>query len=88
MTLLRKNWHTCDPRSAVVKALELGGGVYYVARGEDVDAGGNILAIITTTIILLFVHFEICKIPRCLIFWWAGRGEAKLRGDRSALLGQ
>lgn len=60
-----------------MKALELGGGVYYVARGEDVDAGSNILAIITTTIILLFVHFETCKIPRCLISG-GQRGEAGL----------
>lgn len=40
----------CDPRSAVVEALEVGGRVDHVARGKDVDLGGNALAVVTTTI--------------------------------------
>lgn len=40
---------TCDPRSAVVDALELGGRVDNVAGGKNVDPRGDVLAIVITT---------------------------------------
>lgn len=46
----KKPRHTCDPRSAVVEALEVGGRVDNVAGGKDIDAGSQVLAIITTVI--------------------------------------
>lgn len=56
---------TCDPRSAVVEALKLGRAGYYVARGEDVDAGSNVLAIITTKILLIIHGRHFSSLPRC-----------------------
>jgi len=40
----------CDPRSAVVEALEVGPRADNVAGGKDVDTGSQLLAIITTVI--------------------------------------
>lgn len=55
----------CDPRSAVVEALEVGGRVNDVARGKDVDTSGQLLAIITTVIYTLVTHWRhCCRIPR------------------------
>ena len=39
---------TCNPGSAVVDALEAGGGVNQVARGKDIDLLDSVLAVITT----------------------------------------
>lgn len=50
----------CNPGSAVVEALEVGGRVDEVARGKDVDLLGSGLAVITTVIqilIILWRHF-------------------------------
>lgn len=55
----------CDPRSAVVEALEVGGRVNNVAGGKDVDTGSQLLAIITTVIYTLVTHWRHCYwIPR------------------------
>lgn len=55
----------CDPRSAVVEALEVGGRVNNVAGGKDVDTGSQLLAIITTVIYTLVTHWRhCCWIPR------------------------
>jgi hypothetical protein len=44
----------CEPRSAVVEALQRGRGrVDNVAAGEDIGLAGKVLAIITTTMIRL-----------------------------------
>lgn len=40
----------CSPGSAVVDALELGGGIDNVAGGKDVHPGSSVLAVITTTL--------------------------------------
>lgn len=50
----------CDPRSAVVKALEVSRRVDNVARGKDVDMLDNGLAVITTTIDGLIPHWRHC----------------------------
>lgn len=51
----------CNPGSAVVDALELGGGgVDNVARGKDIDLLVNALAVITTVIIGLGFHWRHC----------------------------
>lgn len=56
---------TCDPRSAVVESLEVGGRVNNVAGGKDVDTGSQLLAIITTVIYTLVTHWRHCYwIPR------------------------
>lgn len=41
---------TCRPGSAVVDALELGGGIDDVAGGKDVHSGSSVLAVITTAL--------------------------------------
>lgn len=52
---------TCNPGSAVVEALQLGRGTDNVARGKDVDLGSHALAIITTTVINLIIHWRHCN---------------------------
>lgn len=45
--------HTCNPGSAVVHTLEVGGRVDDIAGGKDIDPGENVLAISTTVIALI-----------------------------------
>lgn len=55
----------CDPRSAVVEALEVRGRVNDVAGGKDIDTGSQVLAIITTVIYTLVTHWRHCDgVPR------------------------
>lgn len=51
---------TCGPRSAVVEALEAGSRIDDVARGKDVDTGGDFLTVVTTTIRILVIHGRHC----------------------------
>ena len=43
---------TCDAGSAVVEALQGAGGVDEVATGEHIGLAGNVLAVVTTTVII------------------------------------
>lgn len=52
--------HTCEPRSAVVEALEVGNRVDDVAGGKDIDILGNDLAVVTTTIEIFVFHWRHC----------------------------
>jgi len=52
-----------NPGSAVVKALEGSLRVDDVATGEDVDLGGQDLAVTTTTGIGIVFHWRHCKNP-------------------------
>jgi hypothetical protein len=50
----------CNPGSAVVEALEVGGRVDEVTRGKDIDLLGSGLAVITTVIQILIIHWRHC----------------------------
>ncbi len=60
LTTTTRGERTCNPGSAVVEALEVGGGIDDVARGKDIDLLGNGLAVITTVIRILVIHWRHC----------------------------
>lgn len=50
----------CSPGSAVMEALERGGGVDQVATGEDIRPTGNVLAVAITTTRIAVFHWRHC----------------------------